>query len=205
MSDTTPTNPLLITYGEHKLDFAALPQSSLVAMLRRGLSHYLGSEQASKVTAAFDPEKMESGEVDSPEARAKAKGEFVAKAIDALIAGTVGVSVRGPSVDPITVIINRLARKEVLDVLKASGTKPPKKADDKVKFANGAEFTLAELVERRLDATRPSGVDAKGDFGPKGLAHAERLAKEAAKIAKEQAAKADRATAAAKEAGLEAL
>lgn len=194
-------NPLLITYGEHKLDFAALPQASLVAMLRRGVSHYLGSEQASKVTAYFDPEKDEPVADNSPEAKAKVKAEFVAKAVDALLAGTVGVSVRGPAVNPIQVIIYRLARKEVLDVLRASGTKPPKKAEDKVKFANGSEFTLAELVERRLDASRPSGVDAKGDFGPKGQAHLERLTKEAHKIAKEQAAKVEKA----KESGLDAL
>lgn len=202
---STNENPLAIKYGEHTLDFAALPQSSLVAMLRRGVSHYLGSEQASKVTAYFDPDKGEPVADTSPEAKAKVKAEYVAKAIDALIAGTVGVSVRGPSVDPIEAIVNRLARKEVLDVLRASGTKPPKKADDKVKFANGAEFTLAELVARRLDADRPSGVDVKGDFGPKGQPHKERLTKEAQKIAKEQQAKADKAKASAAEAGLDAL
>lgn len=204
MSDTK-TNPLLITYGTNALDFAALPQSSLVAMLRRGVSHYLGSEQSSKVVAMFDPDKDEPVADSSPEAKAKAKADFVAKAIDALIAGTVGVSVRGPSVDPIQTIVNRLARKEVLDVLKASGTKPPKKAEDKVQFANGTAFTLAELVSRRLDSTRPSGIDSKGDFGTKGQPHVERLTKAAQKIAKEQAANADKAIAAAKEAGLEAL
>lgn len=192
-------NPLIVTYGDISLDFSTLPQSSLLACLRGGVSHKFGSEIASKVTAYFasdDDGKME----DTKENREKLKAEYRAKLFDAMLAGTVGVSVRGPSVDPITVIVQRLAKKEVLDVLKASGTKPPKKSDDKVTFANGDKFTLAELVARRLDSTRPSGVDKKT-----GVPHIDRLTKEAGKIAKEQAAKADKAIALAKEEGLEAL
>lgn len=199
MSNET-NNPMLITYGDYKLDFAALPQTSLVAMLRRGVSHYLGSEQASKVTGYFDPDREDENKMDdTPENRAKVKAEYVAKAIDALLAGTVGVSVRGPTVDPITVIVRRLARAEVINILKANGVKPPKKATDIIK-TSGGDFTLEQFIDRRLDPTIPSGMDKKS-----GVSHHDRLTRDAKKIAAEQAKKAEKAAEAAKEAGIEAL
>lgn len=195
-------NPI-VTYGTHTLDFNTLPESSLVAMVRRGVSHYLGSEQASKVTGMFKPDadgNVKSDLPDTEENRAAALEDYRAKAIDALIAGTVGVSVRGPVVDPITTIINRLAKTEVLNQLKANGVKPPKKAEDKVKFSDGREFTVAELVARRLDVTGPAGVDKAT-----GATHADRLGKEAKKILDEQKRKAAKAEAEAKSAGLDSL
>lgn len=185
MSDTK-TNPLVITYGDFTLDFTTLPQTSLIAMLRRGVSHYFGSEQASKVTAYFDPEKDEPV-ADTPEARATAKAEFQAKAHDALLAGTVGVSVRGPTVDPITVITRRLAKAEVVNILKSNGVKPPAKADDKVETPDGSKFTMAELIDRRI------------------AREGERLGREAKKIADEQARKAKKAEETAKAEGLAGL
>lgn len=197
------TNPLLVTYGPHQFDFATLPQTSMVAMLRRGVAHFMGSEQASKVTGQFKPDaegKTKSDLPDTEENRAAALAEFQAKAYDAMLAGTVGVSVRGPSVDPISKIIDRLARKEVRDVLTANGVKPPKKADDIVTMPDGQKFTMDQLVARRLDPTGPSGVDKKT-----GVVHAERLGKEAAKIAAEAAKKAAKAVDAAKAEGLAGL
>ncbi len=184
---------LKLTYGAHVVDFATVPPQSVTAMLRRGFSHFLGSEQASKVTAYFDPDrKLAEGEArleDTEENRQKVKADYQAKAVDALLAGTVGMSTRGPSIDPITTVINRLARAEVGNILKASGVKPPKKAEDTVEIG-GQKFTMEQLVSRRLDPTKP---------------YAERLGKEAAKIVADQAKKAAKALEAAKADGLEAL
>lgn len=176
---------LIIKYGERTLDFNTLPQSSLVAMLRRGVSHYFGSEQASKVTAWFNPDHDDAdNRPDTPEAREAKKAEFQAAAYDNLVAGTVGVSVRGPSVDPITTIINRLAKAEVKTILANFKLKWPAKADDTVELPDGSKVTGAQLIARRLDATGPAGVDKKT-----GVAHIDRLRKEAEKIAAEQAKK----------------
>lgn len=176
---------LIIKYGERTLDFTTLPQASLVAMVRRGVSHYFGSEMASKVTAYFDPEHDDAdNRQDTPENRAAKKAEFQQNAFDALVAGTVGVSVRGPSVDPITTIINRLAKAEVKTILANFKLKWPTKADDTVELPDGSKVTGGQLVARRLDREGPAGVDKKT-----GVAHADRLKKEAEKIAAEQAKK----------------
>lgn len=176
---------LVITYGSRTLDFNTLPAASLVAMVRRGVSHYFGSEMASKVTAYFDPDHDDAdNRQDTPENRAAKKAEFQSAAYDALVAGTVGVSVRGPSVDPITTIINRLAKAEVKTILATHKLKWPAKADDTVELPDGSKVTGAQLIARRLDATGPAGVDKKT-----GVSHADRLKKEAEKIAAEQAKK----------------
>ena len=176
---------MIIKYGERELDFNKLPQASLVAMLRRGVSHYFGSEQASKVTAYFSPEHDDAdNRQDTPEARAVKKAEFQTNAFDALVAGTVGVSVHGPSVDPISAIINRLVKAEVKAVLATFKLKWPAKAEDTVELPDGSKVTGAQLVARRLDKTGPAGVDKKT-----GIAHIDRLRKEAEKIAAEQAKK----------------
>lgn len=176
---------LIIKYGERTLDFNTLPQASLVAMLRRGVSHYFGSEMSSKVVAFFDPEHDDAeNRKDTPENRAAKKAEFQNAAFDALVAGTVGVSVRGPSVDPITTIINRLAKAEVKTILATFKLKWPAKAEDTVELPDGSKVTGAQLIARRLDKDGPAGVDKKT-----GVAHIDRLRKEAEKIAAEQAKK----------------
>lgn len=182
MSDNT------ITYGKHTINVDALPAASVRAMLRRGVSHFLGSEQASKVTAYFDPESKAEGRLeDTPENREKVKADFQAKAIEALNAGTVGVSVRGPAADPIETIVRRLAKAEVTNILKANGVKFPAKADDTIEMPDGSKFTGAQLVDRRISG------------------HGERLNQEAKKIAAEQAKKAAKALDAAKAEGLSGL
>lgn len=181
---------LVIKYGETTLDFNTLPQASLVAMLRRGVSHFLGSEQASKVTGMFKPDadgNLKDGVVDTDEARAKALAEFRATAIENLTAGTVGVSVRGPTIDPISVIINRLAKTEIKTILAKQKIKTPVKADDTVEMPDGSKVTMGQLIARRLDKDGPAGVDKKT-----GVAHIDRLKKEAEKIAAEQKKKNDK-------------
>ncbi len=166
------TNSMIVTYGEHTVDFATVPHTSLMAMLRRGVSHYLGSEQASKVVALFDPDrKLAEGESrleDTDENRESAKATFQAKALAAIAEGTVGVSTRGPGVDPLTAQIESIARKEVTAQLKDNKVKVPKKATDTVKVPGGAEYTMAQLVERRIarDGERLTGL-AKAELAEK--------------------------------------
>ncbi len=183
----------VITYGKHTVDFATVPPQSLTAMLRRGVSHFLGSEQASKVTAYFDPDrKLADGETrldDTPENREIVKADFQAKAVDALLAGTVGMSTRGPAADPIETEINRIARREVGDILKKSGVKPPKKADETVTIG-GTAYTLEQLIARRLDPNSPAGVDKKT-----GVSHVDRITKEAKKVMDDKAKAAAKAAA----------
>lgn len=178
------SNPnLVLTYGPFQADFNTLPEASLVAMLRRGFGHFMGSECASKVTAAFDPENETQPTETKEEYKAKVQAEMFAK----LQAGTVGVSTRGPAVDPITTIIRRLAKAEIIPILKANGLAWPKKAEDVVSFPNGDKFTGAQLVDRR--------IAKEGD----------RLGKDAKKVADEQARKIKKAEEAAKAAGIESL
>lgn len=179
-------NSMVVKYGQFEIDFAKVPHTSLVAMLRRGVSHYFGSEQASKVTAALDPEKEEPV-ADTPENRAELKAKFQAAAYDALIAGTVGVSVRGPAVDPVEKIARQLAKKEVQAILAAHNVKWPKKAEDTISLPDGSKVTAEQLIDRRL---------AK---------EGERLGKEAKKIADQRAREAKKANEAAQAEGLSAL
>ncbi len=199
---------LKITYGPHTVDFATVPAQSVTAILRRGLSHLLGNEVASKVTTYFDPDrKVAEGETrmeDTEENRAKMKADYQAKALDALLAGTVGTSVRGPSVDPITAIINRLAKAEIKTLLNENGVKMPKKATDTVEIG-GTAYTVDQLIARRLNPETPAGIDAKGAFGPAGQSHIERLTKAAQKEQADAVKKNAKAAEAAKATGIEGL
>lgn len=182
----------IITYGDIKIDFAALPAVSQMSLVRKGLSHFLGSEQASKVTGLFklDAEgKIKAEVADTPENRASLLASFQAKAVDALLAGTVGVSVRGPTIDPVDKHVRRLAKVEVSTLLAKNGVKVPKKAEDTITTPDGAKYTMEQLVSRRL---------AHAEHGP-------RLQKEGERAHAEAVKKAAKVEAAAKEEGLSGL
>lgn len=188
-----------VTYGTHTLNFDSLPPKSTEAMLKRGVSHFLGNEIASKVTTAKKKfaAANEGRELAEDEITAL-RGEFVAKALSALNEGTVGIATRGPAADPIEAEMDRLAWIEIQGILKANGSKSEGKGDDRVwAFANGAKFTKEELIDRRLDPTGPAGVDTNT-----GTVHAERLRKEAEKAIKAKAKAAAAVKAIAKEAVL---
>lgn len=136
----------ILTYGSHSIDVAKLPEASVVALLKRGLTHYLGNEQTSKLVAA----RKREGAFDGTTEEAY-KADLVAKAVAALHEGTIGTQVRGPSVDPVEAAMERIARAEINAVLKAKGAKFVGKGDDrKVTFANGESFTMNDLIDRRL-------------------------------------------------------
>ncbi len=156
MSDTNTTdNSMVVTYGDHTIDFAKVPHTSLMSCLRGGVAHKFGSEVASKVIAYFKPDrKLAEGETrleDNDENRALLTAEYRDKLLAALIDGTVGTSTRGPGVDPLTAAIESIARKEVAEQLKKNNVKVPKKSTDTVTVPGGAKFTMDQLVERRIE------------------------------------------------------
>lgn len=178
-------------YGTLAIDTATFHPQSIDAMVRRGVAHYLGNEMASKVVTWEESEnkaRKESGAAPvTDEEKAAKKAEYQSAGLTALSDGSVGASSRGPRVDPLTAATQSIAKREVLDVLKANGLKPPK-GDESIEFANGTKKTMAEMVATRI---------AHAEHGPrinkeaaKKVADDERKAKKA----KDEAAKRDKAT-----------
>lgn len=143
---------MIVTYGEHTLDFSVLPPKSLEAMLKRGVSHFLGNEIASKVSTRKKKHAADNAgaELSADEAVAL-RNEFTTNALAALSAGTVGTASRGPAADPVDAEAERIAWSEVQLVLKSNNIKASGKGDERVwEFANGAKFSKDELIERRI-------------------------------------------------------
>lgn len=136
-------------YAGLSIDFDALPAASISALLRRGATHFLGNEQASKVTSWV---KKQEATPDDASIAAK-RMEYVTSAIEALNAGTVGVRVAreggaSAKLDPIGAMVRKLAKATVMALLAKAKLKAPK-GDAKVKTGSG-DFTMAELVDRAV-------------------------------------------------------
>lgn len=184
------------TYGEHQVDRAKLPEATVHAIFNRGLVHFLGNEQASKVTNALQREterlvKEFEAEAKRPATdeekeqfrdmaegkRAELKASYIEAALKAMNEGTIGVGrSRGPAADPIEVEMERFAKAEVKLALQAHGIKVPK-GDEAVQFADGTKLTMDDLVDRWMTKN-----------GDKAKAHAEKVLRDKAKKA-EQARK----------------
>ena len=132
------------TYGATSIDTEKLPAKSLEALIRRGIAHFLGNEQASKVASHF---KDQEGVTD--EAKEAYKNECVAKAVAALHDGTIGNILRGPKGTSIEAVMRGLAEKEVRAILKTAGLTMPS-GDKVVEFASGEKLTKGDLIGRRL-------------------------------------------------------
>ena len=186
-----------IQYGNHALDTAKFHPTAIEAMVRRGVSHYLGNEMASKVVAWAESENKERAKTGAAPVtdaeKDERKNSFQADAIAALEAGTVGQSNRGPRVDPLVAQMQSIAKREVIDTLKANNIKPPK-GDDVVTFGDGATRTMAQMIEKRL-ANHGTRIESEAK---KVLAE---LARKAEKAKKEAAARESKAPVAATELG----
>lgn len=163
MSKTLSFENTLLTVAGRELDFGTLPEKSIAAILRRGFTHYFGSEIASKVKARKDQfiAANEGAEM-SDEAIESLKAELVAEGFTKLAEGTLGDRAVGQSVDPVEALVESLAKAEVKDILRANNVKVPKK-DELVVFADKSTHSLDDLVARRI------------------ASHGERLEKEAKK------------------------
>jgi hypothetical protein len=147
MSESTngaSPNTTIESYG-HSIDLASLPYSSQVALMRRGVAHYLGNEQASKVSGWVEKQPGEVTDVD----KAAVKAEYIREAVQAMIAGTMGhgrVGVaRGTALET---VMRRIAETEVKAILKANKLAWP--SGEKTVTLGDATFTGRQLVERRL-------------------------------------------------------
>jgi hypothetical protein len=153
MSDTA-TSPA-VSYAGRDFDIASLPQTSLVSLVRKGLAHFLGNEQASKVTA-WKATMTEAGTPPDDAAIAAKKAEFVEAAVTAVLEGTVGVqSARGPRATPVDAVARRMAEAQMkvnLGKLNPPLAMPKGDATITLKAADGTEstFTRVQLIERRL-------------------------------------------------------
>jgi hypothetical protein len=174
-----------VTYGQYEIDTGKLPPVTIDALVRRGISHVLGNEAASKVSAwADNAERIKAEGNATDEQKAQKKAEFQAVFIDAMLAGTLGQhAARGPRVDPLEAVMNGIAKREIIDRLKAAN--PPiktPKGDETINL-KGELFTMAQLITRRLNG--PEGERIKRE-AQKHVADLERKAKKA----KEDVAKA---------------
>lgn len=176
-TNTPAERDFKVTYGEQTFDFAALPHTTLMAMAKRGVAHYLGNEfnaatlgqEVANIVSHDDPEVQKANRAKwdamstaerkerlkayrdaNPDAVKAIYDAEMAERVRDMAEGKVGISVRGPSVDPLTAIMQRLAKARVVNILKALKVAVPKKAEDIVAFADGQAFTMAELVSRQL-------------------------------------------------------
>lgn len=204
----------IITYGKFSVDLNGLHSASLAALASRGLAHFLGNEQASKVVTKIEAvlagETPESKKVFADLDKAARRSAINAwrEANETQVAiwedevrqaaflkigsGEMGVSTRGPSVDPVESAMNAIAKREVTDTLKGAGLKFPKgaskdKAAETVVLGENA-FTGEQLVARRL-ATHGDRIRKEAQKHVDELSRKAKKAQEAAKVAKAAGAK----------------
>lgn len=152
-----------ITYDGNEIDFDSLPAASQVALVTRGVTHFLGNEQASKVSGWAKKIVEDGGEEPADDEKKAKKAEFVAAALEALRAGTVGSRTSaGPRATPFESALRAIAKEEVVNLLRQNKIKVPTK-DSTISF-KGEDLTMEQLIARRI--ANPN--------------HAERLKKEAA-------------------------
>ncbi len=170
-TNTTPA-PATIAYGKDadRLSIAItdLPAISLLSLAQKGLSHYLGNEVASKVTAwtesrvataikALPADADEAAKTAATQSalpndaeKATAKADFIKAAWEALLAGNVGARVGVPRSTPVESIMARIAEGEIRETLKSVGLVMPT-GDKVVTFKTGESFTRKQLIERRVE------------------------------------------------------
>lgn len=131
-------------------DTTALPPATIDALIKRGLSHVIGNECASKVSGMVKRDaEAEPAKVWSADEKTAALSAARSEASAAILDGTLGARVVTPKSDTVEGIMSAKARTEVQNVLKDAGLGVPKKADEKVTTASGS-FTMAELIARRI-------------------------------------------------------
>lgn len=178
--DTTP-----IAQGDFTLDLVTLPATSARALLQKGLSHFLGNEVASKVTAwKKDNEGASEAEI------AETLKVLRTEAIEALLAGKMGARAGAPRGTSVDTLCTRIAAEQVRAILKQQGITFPEGKDKAgnvrvLEINAGAvdddgnpvmsRLTGADLVTRRL---------AHPTYGPAIRKEAERQMSAIAKVAK---------------------
>lgn len=197
--------PATVEYGDYSIDSSRLPAVAFSALMRRGLAHLLGNEQAAKLVAwdaraqeaakaswiAANPSGDASAQDFAPttEARAAEKLRLQASAIAALYDGSIGVRApRAEPVDPLDAEVWKLAKVDTTYMLTSLGLKFPrgndKDGNPNTVTLNGQVFTADEIVEKFL-----SGTDKKGRYGKPGESHRARITRQAEKNIRERSKK----------------
>jgi hypothetical protein len=137
-------NPMRVTYGDFMYDSEMNPTASTIALLSRGLAHYLGNEVSARVGASFKKDAIETWKVehgvtevdkatrasiestaipntDSMEYTGR-KASIVAEFIEALRAGSVGIRERAASVDPFEAEVQSIAKAKFIANLRQERT-----------------------------------------------------------------------------------
>jgi len=143
----------IFTYGELQIDSAKFHENAVHALLRRGLSHLLGNEQAAKVgpESSWGKENKDA----TKEQVAAQKLAFQNAAISTLYDGTIGVRASsGPKADPLQSEMRKLAKAEVIAILATQKTADGKKVSfptgDKTITVGADVLTGDQLIARRL-------------------------------------------------------
>ena len=170
MSESAASVGTVVSYAGHTIDLTTLPDASIHSLIRKGLTHFRGNEQASKVTTWAKKQTAE-GTAPTEEDIAAKKAEFVKSALEALTAGTIGIRERAeggtPKATPIEKLMNEIAKEQVIELLAGNKKKFPTKKET-LKFGDGSELTGADLIARRLSNPK---------FGPAIRAEAEKRLK----------------------------
>lgn len=134
-----------LTYGDVTVDTSTLPPASIDALLRRGLSHYLGNEQASKLTSWKESEE---GKTASDAQVSTKKAELIAGAMRALHEGTVGTRTFGPRGTALETLEREVAWERLSPMLaKVPGYKASVFKDGgKLHITGRGDLTKAELI-----------------------------------------------------------
>jgi hypothetical protein len=155
----------MLTYNDITRDEGKLPEASRNALLARGFAHFLGNEQASKVTSRIRQaivegtdanasdvtrEQVEGFRTSHPDRVSAIAQACLAEALKALDEGTIGTrtSSGGKPVDPVQAEVNRLAKDKIMVILKANGIKIPK--GEGTITHNGKELAMADLVAAQI-------------------------------------------------------
>lgn len=137
------------TVAGYEIDVTDLPAKSIDALLSRGLTRFLGNEQASKVSSWKAAFKTEHGTEPTDDNVAAYHASVVADAVKRLVEGTIGTRQPSVTVDPLEKEMHRLAKAEVVEILRANSIKVPKEGEA-VTFADGSQKTLDDMIEARL-------------------------------------------------------
>lgn len=152
MSDTpntTSNGAATLAYGKtFSCDPRELPEVTIHALLRKGLTHFMGNEQSSKVSTWTQDEIAEGRKV-TADAKAAKLAELQVDAWKQMLEGKIGVSSRGPRGTALETVMRTIAEKRVKAALGAAGMTLPT-GDKQAVFPNGQSFTRAELIQRQL-------------------------------------------------------
>lgn len=156
-----------ISYDDYTFDTETLPEASVAALLNRGLTHFLGNEQAAKVTAKIRAHlrngKGKDFEVTRDMVRTFRENpgnesqvsqwmkDAQASAVDALNAGTVGEISRGAKLSTIDKVMRDVARDAIKTACAAKG-KPMPKGEN-----------LAEMIEDLVTGPYEQAIRTKAE------------------------------------------